>query len=151
MTALEIQEVIESLGLKRGDYVMLHASLSSIGCVEGGADAVIDALIAVLGPEGLLMMPSFGCRGAVFDRKTSETNLGIIADTFWRRPDVVRSHDPCQAVAAWGKGKRVLIEGHERQPTSCGEGTPYHQFCRWGGKVLLLGCDQDRNTILHTA
>ena len=38
---------------------MVHSSLSRIGHVIGGPGAVIDALLAVIGPDGTLMMPSF--------------------------------------------------------------------------------------------
>ena len=35
---------LKDLGLKEGDTVIVHSSLSSLGYVEGGADTVIDAL-----------------------------------------------------------------------------------------------------------
>ena len=46
------------LGIARGDVVFLHSSLRSLGWVAGGAEAVIDAFLDVLGPEGLLAVPT---------------------------------------------------------------------------------------------
>ena len=39
-------------GIEKGDVVMMHSALSSIGYVEGGAETVIDAVLEAVGPEG---------------------------------------------------------------------------------------------------
>lgn len=141
---------LNSLGVAAGDKVLVHSSLSAIGRVDGGAETVIDALLEAVGPEGLVVVPTFG-GPQPFDRKKTPTTLGIIADRFWRRPEAVRSLHPTHSVAAIGKGAEELIRGHESAPTAYAEGTPYHKLTQEGGKILLLGVDQDRNTTLHTA
>lgn len=40
----DIKAGLMRLGLKKGDTVGVHSSLSSFGHVDGGADTVIDAL-----------------------------------------------------------------------------------------------------------
>src|ERR1035437_3054063 len=50
---------LQGLGLKAGDAVMMHSSLSALGPVEGGAEAVVDALLEVVGVEGTLLVPAF--------------------------------------------------------------------------------------------
>ena len=45
MESVEIVKALRSLGLGRGDIVLLHSSLISLGYVEGGADAVIKAFL----------------------------------------------------------------------------------------------------------
>ena len=35
---------LNSIGIKKGDTVMVHSSLSSMGNVDGGAETVIEAL-----------------------------------------------------------------------------------------------------------
>lgn len=141
---------LRELGLKPGDKVLVHSSIAALGSVDGGADTVIDALLGVVGPEGLVVVPTFACV-APFDRKTSKTPLGAVADRFWRRPEAFRSLHPTHSVAAIGKGAQELISDHEKAPTAYAEGTPYHKLTQQGGKILLLGVDQDRNTTLHTA
>src|SRR5687768_2870661 len=37
---------------------MLHSSMHSVGFVAGGAQAVVQALLDVLGPEGTLVVPT---------------------------------------------------------------------------------------------
>ena len=40
---------LAALGLRSGDTVMLHSSLSALGQVDGGAETVVDALLDVSG------------------------------------------------------------------------------------------------------
>jgi aminoglycoside 3-N-acetyltransferase len=148
LTRSDIVRGLRKIGLEEGDRVLVHSSLAALGHVDGGADSVIDALLETVGPEGLVVVPTFG--GAPFDRKKSATTLGIIADTFWRRQEAVRSLHPSHSVAAIGKGAEELIRGHEMARTAYGEDTPYMRLAETGGKILLVGVDQDRNTTLHT-
>src|SRR5262245_25669165 len=55
----DLRRDLEHLGLRPGDTVLVHSSLSRLGFVEGGAEAVIDALLDAIGPSGTLCMPSF--------------------------------------------------------------------------------------------
>ena len=49
---------LKALGLEKGGAVMVHTSLKSMGYVCGGAQAVIEALIEVVGSDGTIMMPT---------------------------------------------------------------------------------------------
>ena len=50
---------LKRLGVRDGDCVMLHSSLSSLGLVEGGADTVVEAFLDAMGPQGTLLTPAF--------------------------------------------------------------------------------------------
>src|SRR6202042_671272 len=52
----ELTNDFRKLGIRAGDSVMLHASVSAVGEVAGGPDAIHLALKSVLTPEGTLMM-----------------------------------------------------------------------------------------------
>ena len=54
----DIVQSLTDLGLKKGDVVIVHTSLKSIGYVCGGAQAVIEALIEVVTSEGTIVMPT---------------------------------------------------------------------------------------------
>lgn len=57
---------LRCVGLRAGDNVVVHSSLSRLGHVEGGADAVIDALEEVVTADGTLVMPTFSLHTIYF-------------------------------------------------------------------------------------
>jgi aminoglycoside 3-N-acetyltransferase len=65
--------------LRRGAVVGVHSSLSSLGHVEGGAEAVIDALLDVVGKDGRVVMLTFSTNRVVLDL-TPEMNA---AGAWW--------------------------------------------------------------------
>lgn len=161
VTKKELIEGFEKLGIKKGDIVFVHSSLSSFGYVEGGALTVIEALKEIITERGILAMPSFpafigGEHGIakneiVFDVRISPTAMGKIPDTFWRLEKVKRSLHPTHSVAAWGKEKEWLIENHEKCLFSCGKNTPFYKMCQEkNSRILLIGVTHSSNTTLHT-
>lgn len=155
LTRDDIVRGLRELGVREGDVLMVHSALSSFGRVDGGADTVIDALMEAVGPSGTVAMPTLYIpsisSGEIFDVDMSPSQMGEITETFRRRPGTVRSVHPTHSIAASGARADELIADHAKAPTACGEGTPFSKLCDWGGKVVLLGVDQDRNTLLHTA
>ena len=151
LTKDEIKQGLRDLGVEGGMVLMVHSSLSALGRVEGGADTVIDALIEVIGPSGTVMMPAMG--GApVFDVNETPSNVGTITDRFWRRPETIRSIHPTHSAAGVGPLAEQLLAGHVGQPTAIGPDSPWGRIARLdNGYLLFIGCDQDRNTLLHTA
>ncbi len=138
VTQQDIEQSLRALGLQSGDIVLLHSSLASLGRVEGGADTVVDAFLSVLGPEGTLVVPTFG-------------TLGIVPDTVKARPEAVHSAQPVASVAAIGAQAEEICRDHWKAELAHTQDTPYVRIADLGGYVCLLGVDQDRNTTLHTA
>ncbi len=155
LTKQEIVRGLKHLGVRQRDILMVHTALSSFGRVEGGADTVIDALIEAVGRRGTIAMPTLyapAISGAeIFDAEKSPSEMGAVTEVFRNRRGTVRSVHPTHPVAASGARAEELVRNHAKAPTACGEGTPFSKLAEWGGKVLLIGVDQDRNTLLHTA
>ena len=84
VTKDQIARDLRALGLENGDVVLMHSALSALGEVEGGADTVIDALLAVIGKEGTLAMPTMS--SGVFRRESTPSNVGRITEVFRQRP-----------------------------------------------------------------
>ena len=151
LTQREIEHGLARLGLKPRATVVVHSSLSSLGPVSGGADAVIDALLEVLGPDGTLLMPTHPARdGRTFDPETVPSDMGVISETFRLRTGVLRSRHPYHPVAGFGARAEEILCNHEKSAAPDGPETPYGRLIPLGGKVLHLGCDLDTMTLLHT-
>ena len=147
----EIESGLAALGLQPGAIVMVHSSLSSLGPVHGGANAVIDALIEVVGSGGTLLMPTHPARdGRTFDPDVIPSDMGVISETFRQRPDVLRSRHPYHPVAGYGARAEGILSDHEKSAVPDGPETPYGRLITLGGKVLHVGCDLDTMTLLHT-
>ncbi|MDH4180077.1 MAG: AAC(3) family N-acetyltransferase [Armatimonadota bacterium] len=155
VTQQSLAHDLSQLGLRSGDVVFLHSSLKSLGWVDGGADAVIDAFLAVIGPEGLLIVPTLTwtfARGRAakhaFDPKETPSRVGRITDTLWRRPNAFRSAHPTHSIAAIGRRAEELVAGHDSTSTF-GKNGPYRRYVDWGAKILFMGVSLRSNTTLH--
>lgn len=138
------------LGVRPGDALLVHSALSSLGHVAGGAEALVHALLDLLGPAGTLAAPTLPDLTQPFSVETSPSTVGRMSEVVRVWPGAWRSQHPTHAVAAVGARAAFLTDGHERG-LPCGPDSPYGRLGQIRGWVLLLGVDQDRNTTWHTA
>jgi aminoglycoside N3'-acetyltransferase len=130
----------------------VHTSFRAVRPVEGGPLGLIEALRAALGANGTLVMPSWtGDADAPFDPASTpaSADLGVVAETFWRLPGVVRSNHPF-AVAALGRQAEGIASGPLPIPPHAPD-SPVGRVHALNGQVLLLGVGHDANTTLHVA
>ncbi len=166
-----LAEDLRSLGVSAGDVLMVHASLRAIGPVEGGADALLDALDRVVGRDGTLLMilgaeivhdfvnhlpeaerPALLADAPPFDAVTAPVlpEVGYFAEAFRRRPGTLVNDNPSGRFGARGRHAQDLLQDapwHDYY----GPGSPLERFCRMGGRVLRLGASPDTTTVLHFA
>jgi hypothetical protein len=76
---------------------------------------------------------------------------GLIPDTFWRRPDVQRSHQYSGSFAAWGRLTGKILAGHDNRPGQKIEEHPLYRMKEARGRILLLGVDHGVNSTIHVA
>ena len=147
VTKRMIVKALRELGLKEGSILTAHSSLASFGNVQGGAATIVDALLETVGEAGTLLMPSLPA-GSPYNFRNTPTNMGAVAEHFRKMRGVVRSMCPCVPATAYGPHAREFVENHHtcKSPYI---GSPYDMAAIAGGEVLLLGVDQDRNTLLH--
>ncbi len=143
-------------GVKENDCVMLHASLSSLGRVRGGAPTVIAALQKAVGDGGILAMPALSNTVDApgdfeFDPATTPIVewIGVMPRTFWKMPGVLRSANPTHSVLAWGRNAAHFIA--QQDPYDCfAPDGPWAKLRDGNGKILLVGENAvDSNTFLH--
>lgn len=160
MTIVRKEDIVtglRELGIKEGDVILVHSSLSSFGHVEGGADTVIDALLEAVGEKGTVIVPTLtgseelsADNPPVFSPSSTPCWTGLIPETFRKRKNAVRSRHPTHSVAAIGAMATYITEGHEYCETPCGVGSPYFKLAELGGRILFLGVGLWCNTTMHT-
>lgn len=161
-----------NLGLKRGDVVLAHASLSQLGWTIGREITVIDALLEVLGEEGTLIMPcqtgensapelwqnppvpkewveTIKANMPAFDPlRTPTRQMGKVVDALWHYPGACRSNHPQVSFCGYGKRAMEILEHHELTP-GLGDGSPLNALYHCQAKILLLGVGYSNCTALH--
>ena len=148
VTTEAIENELRRLGLEQGDKLFVHSSLSSMGHVIGGADAVVGAILDIIGPEGLLMVPTFTPNCARFDVKNTPSKTGVITEIVRCMAGATRSWHPTHSVAAIGADAEVFTRDHCKV-RALGKGSPVDRVARAGGYVLLLGVGHDVNSTVH--
>ena len=137
------------LGIKPGGVLLVHTSFSKIKPIECGPLGLISALRSALGSDGTLVMPSMSYDDDhPFDKAKSPCpEMGIVADTFWRLPGVLRS-DNNHAFAAIGRLAEKIVAPHPMDVPH-GLASPVGRVYEMDGQVLLLGVDHGSNTTIH--
>lgn len=165
---------LHELGVTHGSLIIVHSSLSRLGWVVGGAQAVVEALVEVVGPTGTIVMPSQSSsisdpaewsnppvppewmetiRNAmpVYDPALSPTTgMGAVVDCFLHHPLTVRSAHPTVSFAANGPLADEITRNHSLTP-GLGAGSPIERLYDLDATVVLLGIDHANNTSLHLA
>ena len=152
----DLIEGFHTMGLKTGDLVLIHSSLSSFGTVKGGAATVVAALCHTVGEEGLAIFPTLTGKETdsplhppVFDVKETPCWTGRIPEYARGRKEAKRSLHPTHSVSAIGNRKEELTAGHETGASPCDAHSPYYKNAMLGGYILLVGVDEESNTTIH--
>ncbi|MFC0211174.1 aminoglycoside N(3)-acetyltransferase [Paenibacillus chartarius] len=173
-TAQSLANDLRDLGVEPGMPLIVHSSLSSLGWVVGGAQAVVMALAQAVGEEGTLLMPTqtgglsepsvwqnppvpeawwpiIREHMPAFDPGLTPTRgMGAIVETFRTWPGTLRSAHPQLSFAARGKLAGALLAGQTLND-GLGERSPLARLYDHDGWVLLLGVGHDNNTSIHLA
>jgi len=159
-TQEELKQSLLSAGIQPGDHLMVHASLSKMGFIEGGANTVVDVLKEMVGAEGLILMPTspiarlqldYVSANPLFDVLATPSAMGKVSEVFRTSDGVVRSYHPTEPVAAWGAQAYEYIKDHTNKNTPYHWDSPYGKLIQHGGKILYIGVTLDNaGTHLHT-
>src|SRR5262249_48798186 len=115
-----IADGLRDLGVRHGDKLLVHSSLSRFGYVVGGAKTVIQALLHAVGVEGTVLVPTLTGthrdspeHPPHFDVRTTPCWTGKIAEVLRQWPGALRSLGPTHSVAGLGVDAPHLLAGHE--------------------------------------
>ena len=152
--AADIQKGLEVLGVPKDKPVLVHSSLSGLGYLPSGPQTLLDGILAHLGPQGNIVLPTHSWnlmnRGLrTFNVRETPSCVGAVTEWFRKRPGVIRSLHPTHSVAAMGPNAEELTQNHENASTPCGLETPYHRLLEHDATILFFGAPLDTNTSYH--
>lgn len=167
----DLSEGFTRLDLREGDSVMLHASLESMGTVDGGAAMVLHRLTRVIGKNGTLLMPTFTSvtrhaiahsdftlEGCWCDGRESrhipfipelqpDKEIGTIAHRLCSWPSSRRSKHPAYSYVAVGNhGDEMVRETDLEDPL-----LPARKLLKHNPRVLTVGVGLTAVTAIHLA
>ena len=173
VTGDDIRAAVCALGLTEAP-LCVHSSLRSFGRVEGGAETVVEAILAegctLLVPSQSYLFavpPPPGQRparngwdydsfagptegiGRIFTPASREIDrsIGIIPAAVLARPDALRGDHPLSSFTAVGPLARRLVRDQSGERSLA----PLEALVEAGGSVLLMGVGLTRMTLLHLA
>ena len=115
VTMKEMRAALDSFGIERDAILLTHSSLKALGRIEGGAEAVIEAIEATV-PNGTVVFPTLSQKNfetALEDwHMDRPSDVGLITETFRLQAGSLRSDNPTHSVAARGKHAADLVSGH---------------------------------------
>jgi aminoglycoside N3'-acetyltransferase len=157
VTPTALRRAIDEVTGGGAEMLYVHSGLSSLGHVVDGPDDTAQALLQFadtlfLPTHTYCYPPGPQTPAPVFDPKSTPCpQMGLLADTFWRRPGAVRSIHSTHSLAGEGPLAAEICAGHYENDTPCGEGTPYSRLVHRGAAALMLGVSFRYYTPFHTA
>lgn len=113
LTQAEIVQGVRQTGLHTGDVVLVHSAMRTMGRVLGGADAVVAAVLEVVGKRGTLVVPTFTFAHEredepVIDPRSDPSEMGAITEAARTYPQALRSTAYRHSFAAIGRRAEVI-------------------------------------------
>jgi aminoglycoside 3-N-acetyltransferase len=164
----EFVYAFRELKLDHSQPVIVHASLSSVGVIRGGADAVLGALLTIV--KGV-MAPTFTYKTMITPETGPEDNacpygtgakqnsmaeyflpdmpadpmMGILSETIRKHPNASRSSHPVLSFAGINVNEAIAAQSVE-EPLE-----PIRVLAQENGTVLLIGVNHTVNSSIHYA
>jgi aminoglycoside 3-N-acetyltransferase len=168
---------LRTLGLQRGQHLLIHCSLRRAGQIDGGAATLLAAIGEVAGQQATLVVPTQTPLNSLTSRafldatagldaagrarfvaampgfdpaSTPSAGMGAFAEYLRTRPSAVRSSHPQVSFAAVGPEARECTSVHDLD-CHLGDRSPLGWLYAADAAVLLLGVGYSACTAFHLA
>lgn len=111
----DMRAALDAFGIEKDAIIITHSSLKAAGHIEGGPEAVIQAIEETV-PDGTVVFPTLSQKNfatALEDwHMDRPSDVGLITEIFRLQKGSIRSDNPTHSVAARGKFAEDLVSGH---------------------------------------
>ncbi len=155
-TLKELSSSLSKIGICKGDTILAHSAIFSLGKLASASIADIPAkitetILEVLGSEGTLVVPAFNfafCKGEAFDRQNTDCRgMGVFSEYVRTHPRSTRSFHPLQSLAAMGKFAEDICS--KDTPSTFDKNGPIGSMIDRQSKLLLLGAPMQSASLVH--
>jgi aminoglycoside N3'-acetyltransferase len=147
----QVVECLRRVEIGSGDGLLVHSAIQYLGRPAGGPRLYLEAIQAVIGHEGTLVVPTFNfdfARGEAYDpQETPSRDMGVFTEYVRRVPEARRTMHPMQSVAAVGMYADDLAS--RDTPSAFDPGSAFERMLELDFKLLLLGADIRATSIYH--
>jgi aminoglycoside 3-N-acetyltransferase len=151
LTAQLLEQALKSLGITKGDGLLVHSALQLLGKPLEGIETYFKAIRNIIGDEGTLVVPTFTLdypTTQVFDREnTPSKDMGSFSEYVRQLPDALRTSHPLQSVAVFGFYAKDLA-GRDTS-SAFEEGSVFARMLELDFKLLLLGAGIQSVSMVH--
>lgn len=168
LTAKALTDTLRKLGVKEGDTLLVHSSLSGLGYFENGTYSVMEAIEEAVGEDGTYLAPAFARPYLSFDGSPNKSNTyrpydtrpdgelrdktigtGALPKAMLKRADAFRSGHVSHEWVGIGAKAEYCVSGHGLLDAPTGEESPLKKALELDGSVVLMGCGLGPNTFIH--
>jgi len=162
-----ILAALRNVGVRTGDVLLVHSSLSACGTIDGGAETVIEALREAVGPEGTVLMPAFRRSSAFLNgigkrwevRPSRADDCGSVALRSFvgaipaallaNHPDVVRGRHVSHPWCGFGRLAAAMTCEQAEDDPPASDNSALAKAVEYGAKILHFGSPLGHTTFLH--
>ncbi len=147
VTRGEISESLKSVGIDRGDTVLVFSNLGRIGKIKGAKTkneslkTYLDALSDSVGmSKGTIVVPTFTysfAKGKPFIYEESPSELCMFGEYLRKQTMALRSFHPHFSFAAIGADRHAICDDISRSAFGCD--SVFDRLYKRGAKILFLG------------
>ena len=151
VTREQIVNGLNSIGITRGDSLLVHSAIQFLGRPKDGIGIYLEAIMDIIGSQGTLAVPTFNfgfAQGERYDpENTPSKGMGVFSEYVRTQPNAHRTSHPMQSLAVLGFHTNDLVN---RDTLSAFEsGSAFERMVELDFKLLLLGADISASSIFH--
>ena len=155
MGSLDLCKVLNGVGVFSDDVVMIHgdagvaAQFLSVQRDEQ-LNHLMNEIVEFSGTEGTVVVPTYSysfTKQQDFHVRNTPGDVGLFSEAFRKLSIALRSKNPNFSVASIGKYARDFQEA--RIDDAFGAGTAFDLLHKFNAKIVCLGCEFDRITLVH--